>query len=160
MPQLYNVQLQIENAIVKKLDNKEIEKEEVFSHYETVDVSTWWKPWTKIGFGGTEQRARYKTVEYVDLEELWESRGKDISMKFTQFTSKATKDIERRQAQLVEQYIQFMDAEFTPRFNEIISDLENKMKDQKLLEKKVKQAKENLEEIERFKQKVAEVIKL
>lgn len=160
VPQLYNVQLQIENAIVKKLDNKEIEKEEVFSHYETVDVSTWWKPWTKIGFGGTEQRARYKTVEYVDLEELWESRGKDISMKFTQFTSKATKDIERRQAQLVEQYIQFMDAEFTPRFNEIISDLENKMKDQKLLEKKVKQAKENLEEIERFKQKVAEVIKL
>ena len=160
VPQLYNVQLQIENAIVKKLDNKEIEKEEVFSHYETVDVSTWWKPWTKIGIGGTEQRARYKTVEYVDLKELWESRGKDISMKFTQFTSKATKDIERRQAQLVEQYIQFMDAEFTPRFNEIISDLENKMKDQKLLEKKVKQAKENLEEIERFKQKVAEVIKL
>ncbi|NEN76309.1 50S ribosome-binding GTPase [Pelistega sp. NLN82] len=159
MPQLEKLQLQIEQALViKELDSKEI-KDEVKTRTkiekEKRKLSNFFG---LFGLKTIKSEVPYKTgKQLVNLNQVWEERGQEIIMQFNTLTNHATEEIKKRQKAQVEQYLEFMAAEFDPRFNAILKELEGKITNQDRLEQEVKQAKIDLEEIAQFKARIHEV---
>ncbi|WP_424409587.1 dynamin family protein [Pasteurella sp. PK-2025] len=132
-------------------------------------TSTWWKPWT---WGDTENiyETRYreedvyenreKQEEVVNAEELWENRESQILQYFNILMNTARDKLESDVLTFANSFRDFMEKEFQIKFEEILNDLTQKLKDRDNVIAQAKEAHAKLEQIKQFSDKLDDVLKL
>ena len=143
-----------------------LEENEIKTEYESVKIGTrsesdsdWYNPFTWFS---TREVNVYENQEkqYVDLNEIWLKRGKEISSIFNTLIKEAVQRTKDNSNQILDVYIEFMTEEFGQRFDLLMADLESKIKDKDQREQAINNAKEQLENIYRFDSKIQKIISL
>lgn len=129
-------------------------KRVVVNSYER-STSTWYKPWT---WGDTETVNEYGNKEYVDLQELWKERIIVIRNQFSALKGDAIQRIKEDKDKLIDNYLAFLEGEFSTRFAAILNDLEQKVENQTQREKAIAQAKTDIDEISAIKQELEAIV--
>lgn len=83
----------------------------------------------------------YGEETYVDLAELWKERQTRIRAEFSKLVKQARKRIEDGKDQLVDQFLAFMDEEFDKRFDALLNSIDEKLRDKKVREAALQEAK-------------------
>lgn len=137
------------------LKNDEVQtKRVVVDSYER-STSTWYKPWT---WGDTETVNVYENKEYVDLQDLWKERIIVIRGQFESMKNDAIRRIQEDKDKLIDNYLAFLDGEFSTKFAAILSDLEQKVENQTQRENAIAQAKTDIDEIRAIKQELEAIL--
>lgn len=138
-----------------ELKQGDIREKSVFSHYDKVydpellSPSTWFS---------RREVARYKTEEYVDLQELWKERMIIIRNQFASLKGDAIQRIREDKDKLIDNYLAFLEGEFSTKFADILADLEQKVKNQTQRENAIAQAKIDIDEIRFIKQELEAIL--
>lgn len=138
-----------------ELKQDDIREKSVFSHYDKVydpellSPSTWFS---------RREVARYKTEEYVDLQELWKERMIIIRNQFASLKGDAIQRIREDKDKLIDNYLAFLEGEFSTKFADILADLEQKVKNQTQRENAIAQAKIDIDEIRFIKQELEAIL--
>ncbi|WP_278404712.1 dynamin family protein [Pseudoalteromonas ruthenica] len=136
--------------------NIELKDDEVKTKKEKViSTSTWYKPWT---WGDTKTVNVYEDKEYIDLQELWKERITEIRGEFASLKSDALQCIKEDKDKLIENYLAFLEGEFSTKFSAILADLEQKVENQTQRENAIAQAKTDIDEIRAIKQELEAIL--
>ncbi|MGL0822783.1 dynamin family protein [Vibrio vulnificus] len=138
-----------------ELNQNDISKRSVVSGYRTVSNSTWYKPWT---YFSTREVAVYSEEEYVDLQDLWKERIKVIRDQFESLKGNAIKRIKEDKDKLIDNYLAFLEQEFSAKFTVILNDLEQKVENQTQRESAIAQAKSDIDEIRAIKRELEAIL--
>lgn len=138
-----------------ELKQNDIRKKSVFSHYEKEYDPELFSPSTWFS---RREVAKYSTEEYVDLEELWKERIIPIRKQFDSLKRNAIKRIGEDKDKLIDNYLTFLDGEFSTKFAAILDDLKQKTENQTQREDAIAQAKTNIEEIRAIKQELEAIL--
>jgi ribosome biogenesis GTPase A len=142
--------------------NIELRNDEVKTKKEKVDsyersTSTWYKPWT---WGDTETVNVYADKEYVDLQELWKERITKIRGQFESLKSNAIKHIKEDKDKLIDNYLAFLEDEFSAKFSSILNELEQKATNQAERELAIARAKADIKDIDAIKSELEDILQL
>lgn len=129
-------------------------KRVVVDSYER-SISKWYKPWT---WGDTETVNVYGDKEYVNLYELWGERVSIVSLQFNQLKNDAVKRIRDDKDKLIDNYLAFLEGEFSTKFTAILANLEQKVENQTQRENAIAQAKTDIDEIRAIKQELEAIL--
>lgn len=129
-------------------------KRVVVDSYER-SISKWYKPWT---WGDTETVNVYGDKEYVNLYELWDERVSIVSLQFNQLKNDAVKRIRDDKDKLIDNYLAFLEGEFSTKFTAILANLEQKVENQTQRENAIAQAKTDIDEIRAIKQELEAIL--
>ncbi|EJC6798672.1 dynamin family protein [Vibrio parahaemolyticus] len=129
-------------------------KRVVVDSYER-SISKWYKPWT---WGDTETVNVYGDKEYVNLYELWDERVSIVSLQFNQLKNDAVKRIRDDKDKLIDNYLAFLEDEFSTKFTAILANLEQKVENQTQRENAIAQAKTDIDEIRAIKQELEAIL--
>ncbi|MDE1236050.1 dynamin family protein [Vibrio aestuarianus] len=140
--------------------NIELKSDEVQTKRVVVDsyersTSKWYKPWT---WGDTETVNVYGDEEYVNLYELWDERASIVRLQFEKLKNDALKRIREDKDKLIDNYLAFLDGEFSTKFAAILADLEQKVENQTQRENAIAQAKTDIDEIRAIKQELEAIL--
>lgn len=140
--------------------NIELKDDEVRTKRVVVDsyersISKWYKPWT---WGDTETVNIYGDKEYVDLQDVWKERVNILSRQFEQLKNDAVKRIREDKDKLIDNYLSFLEGEFSTKFAAILADLEQKVENQTQRENAIAQAKTDIDEIRTIKQELETIL--
>lgn len=138
------------------VDGNVKKKEERYNQREVKD-SSWWNPFS---WGRTRTVWDSRTVEYVDMHELWNEKRVEIETNFKDLMSAARKKTEADKDRLVESYIAFIEREFESKFNELIASLKAKLTDHEAREIAVAKAREQKAWIGEFKSRLDKTLSL
>lgn len=138
-----------------ELKQNDIRKKSVFSHYEKKYDPELFSPSTWFS---RREVAKYRTEEYVDLEELWKERMIAIRIKFKSLKTDAVKRIKEDKDKLIDNYLAFLDGEFSTKFAAILDDLKQKVENQTQRENAIAQAKTDIDEIRVIKQELEAIL--
>ncbi len=138
-----------------ELKQNDIRKKSVFSHYEKVYDPELFSPSTWFS---QREVAKYRTEEYVDLQELWKDRMIAIRSQFESLKTDAVKRIKEDKDKLIENYLAFLDDDFSTKFAAILEDLEQKVENQAQRENAIAQAKADIDEICAIKQELEAIL--
>ncbi len=138
------------------VDGNVKKKEERYNQREVKD-SSWWNPFS---YGRTRTVWDSRTVEYVDMHELWIEKRVEIEGNFKDLMSAARKKTEADKDRLVESYIAFIEREFEAKFNELIASLKAKLTDHEAREIAVAKAREQKAWIGEFKSRLDKTLSL
>lgn len=131
-----------------ELYQSDIRKKSVVSGYRTVKDSKWYNPFS---WGRTREDAIYSQKEYVDLLEIWKERIITIRRQFASLKNDAVQRIKEDKDKLIDNYIEFLEIEFSARFATVLDDLSKKVENQTQREHAIIQAKADIEEIRAIK---------
>lgn len=137
------------------LKSEDVSSRSVVTGYKTVSNSTWWKPWT---WRSTRQEEIYGTKEYVDLQDIWKERLNVIRSHFGILKESAIQCIKEDKDKLIDNYLDFLDVEFTARFEAILDDLNQKAANKEQREAAILLAKAELEEINELKRELDAIL--
>lgn len=98
--------------------------------------------------------------EMVDLEEIWWNREHEISLHFNKLTSSAREKLEQDVKTYAIAFKDFMNQEFQIKFEAILSELTEKLADKEKVRSQAEEAKEKLDQIKQFSDKLEAVLKL
>ncbi|HFQ4945920.1 TPA: dynamin family protein [Vibrio vulnificus] len=129
-------------------------KRVVVDSYER-STSKWYKPWT---WGDTETVNVYGDEEYVNLYELWDERASIVRLQFEKLKNDALQRIREDKDKLIDNYLAFLDGEFSTKFAAILADLEQKVENQTQRENAIAQAKTDIDEIRIIKQELEAIL--
>lgn len=140
--------------------NIEVSKDDTYdksivSGYKTVKDSKWYNPFS---WGRTREVPTYRKEKFVSLQELWKSRGKVVRDQFESLKEQAKQRIKEDKDKLVDNYIVFLEGEFSSKFDAILADLEKKFENQTQRENAIAQAKEDVEEIRTIKKELEAIL--
>ncbi|GHX71485.1 GTPase Era [Vibrio cholerae] len=140
--------------------NIELKSDEVQTKRVVVDsyersTSKWYKPWT---WGDTETVNVYGEKKYVNLYELWDERASIVRLQFEKLKNDALKRIREDKDKLIDNYLAFLDGEFSTKFAAILADLEQKVENQTQRENAIAQAKTDIDEIRAIKQELEAIL--
>lgn len=140
--------------------NIELKSDEVQTKRVVVDsyersTSKWYKLWT---WGDTETVNVYGNEEYVNLYELWDERASIVRLQFEKLKNDALKRIREDKDKLIDNYLAFLDGEFSTKFVAILADLEQKVENQTQRENAIAQAKTDIDEIRAIKQELEAIL--
>ncbi|WP_197701514.1 dynamin family protein [Providencia rettgeri] len=138
-----------------ELKQDDIRKKSVFSHYDKVYDPELFSPSTWFS---RREVARYKTEEYVDLQELWKERMIIIRNQFASLKGDAIQRIREDKDKLIDNYLAFLEGEFSTKFADILADLEQKVENQTQRENAIAQAKIDIDEIRFIKQELETIL--
>lgn len=138
-----------------ELKQNDIREKSVFSHYEKEYDPELFSPSTWFS---RREVAKYRTEEYVDLQELWKERMIAIRSQFESLKTDAVKRIKQDKDKLIENYLAFLDDDFSTKFAAILEDLEQKVKNQAQRENAIDQAKADIDEIRAIKQELEAIL--
>ncbi|CAI2308056.1 dynamin family protein [Vibrio parahaemolyticus] len=138
-----------------ELNQSDISKRSVVSGYRTVKDSKWYNPFS---WGRTREVAVYSEEEYVDLQELWKERVIPIRAQFVSLKDDAIKRIREDKDKLIDNYLAFLEDEFSTKFAAILADLEQKVENQTQRENAIAQAKTDIDEIRAIKQELEAIL--
>lgn len=131
-PESRTLELPVFQSLKKSISsfslNIELKGDEVQTKRVVVDsyersTSKWYIPWT---WGDTEMIKVYGNKEYVDLLELWKERIIVIRSQFSSLKSDAIHRIKEDKDKLIDNYLAFLEGEFSTKFAAILADLEQK----------------------------------
>ncbi|ELX2276443.1 dynamin family protein [Yersinia intermedia] len=131
-------------------------REERYNPREVSD-SKWWNPFS---YGRTRTVWDCRTVEYVDMLELWTEKRSEIEGNFKDLVDAARKKTETDKNRLVESYIAFIEREFNNKFNELISTIKEKLTDQEAREVAIADARAQKSWIAEFKSRLENTLSL
>lgn len=137
------------------LKSEDVSSRNVVTGYRTESRSTLWKPWTWFS---SEEVPVYSKKEYVDLSDIWKERLISILSHFEELKNSAIHRIQDDKNKLIDNYLSFLDAEFTVRFETIIDALNQKAANKEQREAAIYQAKAELEEINKVKQELEAIL--
>ncbi|MCC9661496.1 dynamin family protein [Pseudoalteromonas sp. MB41] len=140
--------------------NIELKSDEVQTKRVVVDsyersTSKWYIPWT---WGDTETVNVYGDEEYVNLYELWDERASIVRLQFEKLKNDALQRIREDKDKLIDNYLAFLDGEFSTKFATILADLEQKVENQTQRENAIAQAKTDIDEIRVIKQELEAIL--
>ncbi|TQQ54000.1 50S ribosome-binding GTPase [Vibrio cholerae] len=140
--------------------NIELKSDEVQTKRVVVDsyersTSKWYKPWT---WGDTETVNIYGEKKYVNLYELWDERASIVRLQFEKLKNDALKRIREDKDKLIDNYLAFLEGEFSTKFAAILADLEQKVENQTQRENAIAQAKTDIDEIRAIKQELEAIL--
>jgi len=140
--------------------NIELKSDEVKTKKVVVDsyersTSKWYKPWT---WGDTETVNIYGEEKYVNLYELWDERASIVRLQFEKLKNDALKRIREDKDKLIDNYLAFLDGEFSTKFAAILADLEQKVENQTQRENAIAKAKTDIDEIRAIKQELEAIL--
>ncbi|MCK8045339.1 dynamin family protein [Shewanella sp. 1CM18E] len=138
-----------------ELNNDEVQTKSVVTRYRTVSDSTWFKPWT---WGDTRQVAVYEDQKYVDLHEIWKERVIIVRRQFESLENDAKQRIKEDKDKLIDNYLAFLEDEFSAKFEVILDDLEQKAENQAQREHAIIQAKADIEDIRAIKHELEAIL--
>ena len=130
------------------LDAEDVRQKKVISGTHEVSTSKWYNPFS---WGSTVTVNDYKTINYVDLNEVWRQRVHEIEVAFRQLLGAAKEELSSTKEKLLNEYLKFVAVEFDAKFVELIQSLKNKIGSREDCEKAVKEAKELQVWINKFK---------
>ncbi|HCT9108690.1 dynamin family protein [Proteus mirabilis] len=163
-PESRTLELPVFQSLKKSISsfslNIELKSDEVQTKRVVVDsyersTSKWYKPWT---WGDTETVKVYGNKEYVDLPELWKERIIVIRNQFASLKSNAIQRIREDKDKLIDNYLVFLEGEFSTKFANILADLEQKVENQTQRENAIAQAKIDIDEIRVIKQELEAIL--
>ncbi|HIF9354814.1 TPA: dynamin family protein [Photobacterium damselae] len=163
-PESRTLELPVFQSLKKSISsfslNIELKSDEVQTKSVVVDsyersTSTWYKPWT---WGDTETVKVYGDKEYVDLPELWKERIIAIRYQFGSLKGNAVQRIREDKDKLIDNYLAFLEGEFSTKFAAILADLEQKVENQTQRENAIAQAKTDIDEIRAIKQELEAIL--
>lgn len=137
-------------AIPLNMSQNEISK-------KSVKDSKWYNPFS---WGRTREVEVYRGEEFVDLHELWKTEGKDVLNQFEALKEEAKHHIKENKDKLVDNYLAFLDGEFSAKFEIILNDLSQKAENQAEREQAIAQAKSDIEDIRAIKRELEAIIQL
>lgn len=138
-----------------ELNQGDISKRSVVSGYRTVKDSKWYNPFS---WGRKREVAIYSEEEYVDLLELWKERVITIRRHFESLKKEALQRIKEDKDKLIDNYLAFLEDEFSAKFAAIIDDLEQKVENQAQRENAIIQAKADIEDIRAIKRELEAIL--
>lgn len=138
-----------------ELNQGDISKRSVVSGYRTVKDSKWYNPFS---WGRKREVAIYSEEEYVDLLELWKERIITIRRQFESLKKEALQRIKEDKDKLIDNYLAFLEDEFSAKFAAIIDDLEQKVENQAQRENAIIQAKADIEDIRAIKRELEAIL--
>lgn len=138
-----------------ELNQSDISKRSVVSGYRTVSDATWYNPFSWFS---TRDVPIYREEDYVDLQELWKERIIIIRGQFNSLKGDAVKRIREDKDKLIDNYLAFLDGEFSTKFAAILADLEQKVENQTQRENAIAQAKTDIYEIRTIKQELEAIL--
>ncbi|MCU8061016.1 dynamin family protein [Shewanella oncorhynchi] len=138
-----------------ELKQDDIRKKSVFSHYEKVYDPELFSPSTWFS---RREVAKYRTEEYVDLQELWKERIIIIRNQFASLKDDAVQRIREDKDKLIDNYLAFLEGEFSTKFAAILADLEHKVENKTQRENAIAQAKTDIDEIRAIKQELGAIL--
>lgn len=138
-----------------ELKQNDIREKSVFSHYEKEYDPELFSPSTWFS---RREVTKYRTEEYVDLQELWKERMIAIRSQFESLKTDAVKRIKQDKDKLIDNYLAFLDDDFSTKFAAILADLEQKVENQTQRENAIAQAKTDIDEIRAIKQELEAIL--
>lgn len=138
-----------------ELTRDDIQKKDVISHYEKVYDPELFSPSTWFS---RREKAVYRKEEYVDLKELWKERMIVIRNQFGSLKGDAVKRIREDKDKLIDNYLAFLESEFSTKFAAILADLEQKVENQTQRENAIIQAKTDIDEISDIKKELEGIL--
>lgn len=130
---------------------QDIKSRKIVIHSREVSTSRWFKPWT---WGDTTTEPVYGDEEYIDLADLWMTRGAKVKDEFEQLTKSARDKINKGKDTLIAQYLAFLSREFDDKFTELLGSIKDKLTNQKDRELALQEARQLLEWMNAFKRKL------
>lgn len=137
------------------LKDNEVQTKRVKVDSYEVSTSTWYKPWT---WGDTETVNIYDDKKYVNLKDVWNVRLQIVIHQFEQLKSHAVKRIREDKDKLINNYLAFLEDEFSSKFADVLAGLEQKVANQTQRENAIAQAKINIDEIRVIKQELEAIL--
>ena len=140
-------------------DEVQVKRYRVQTGTKTISASKWYNPFSWFS---TTEEAIYETQEeeFVSLDDLWATRGPEIDAVFENLFAEAVKKVKDNSNKTIDIYIDFMNEEFGERFNNLMTDLENKINDKDEREKAINTAKAELNHINTFNTKITNILAL
>ena len=138
-----------------EVSQKDIYNKSVVSGYRTVSNSSWYNPFSWFS---TREVAIYREEKFVNLQELWKERGKIVRDQFGILKNDAIKRIREDKDKLIDNYLAFLDGEFSAKFAFVLDELNQKAEDSSLREKAIIQAKADIEEIRVLKNELEAIV--
>lgn len=136
-----------------------------------VSDSRWYNPFswgskkTVDVYGDIEKEITYqedveKTVEFVDLDAVWDEREFEITNHFNELIRAAEEKIAADTEKYAQTFLEFLDKEFEKELKKITDELKSKLANKTELESKAKEAKKQLVKIQQFKDKINQVLEV
>ncbi len=138
-----------------ELNSDDISKKSVISGYKTESDATWYNPFSWFS---TREVAIYKDEEYVNLQDFWKERNIVIRGQFTSLKSDAIQRIKEDKDKLIDNYLAFLEGEFSSKFTAVLEDLEQKVENQTQRENAIAKAKTDINEIRAIKQELEAIL--
>lgn len=133
--------------------NIELREDEVKVSSYKKSTSTWYLPWT---WRDTET----VRIERVDLQEIWKERMTIVRGQFESLKSNALKHIKEDKDKLIENYLAFLECEFSAKFSAVLEELEQKATNQDERERAIAKAKAEIEDINDIKSELEGILQL
>ncbi|CAE6839745.1 dynamin family protein [Paraburkholderia nemoris] len=137
------------------LQRDDIKKRYVVVGQREESDSRWYNP-----FSWTRKKTVnvYGDEEYVDLSEFWKERLTQIETAFTRLIQNARNEIENGKNKLTDRFVEYMNNEFEPKFNELLDSLRVKIAERKEREIALEEARVLHDWIRGFKHKLDQTL--
>lgn len=134
--------------------SEDVQEKSIYERQERA----WYNPFRWFGDSYTLERVGSKTI--VDLGTRWAEAKTEVETSFRNLLENVQAQIQFGHEQLLEDYIAFMTQQFNNHFNQLMSELEDKLSDQKQRENAITQAKLQLDKINSFEVKLKAVLEV
>ncbi len=132
--------------------NLSLNERDIQSKQERYNERKVWDPgWNPLSWFTKRTVWDYRTVEYVNMKEIWDQKRIELSAAFTQLLTEARTKIEADKDKLVKSYVSFFEGEFENKFNELISSLKIQLTDKEARELAIAEGRAQKEWITHFK---------
>ena len=142
-------------ALDIELNQSDISKKSVISGSRIESNAKWYNPLTWLS---TREVPIYEDQEYVNLQDFWKDQNIEIRGKFNSLKSEAIEHIKEDKNKLIDNYLAFLEDEFSSKFAAILDDLEQKAENQVQRENAIAQAKNEIDEIRAIKQELENIL--
>lgn len=133
------------------LNDRDIKTKEERDNGHEVSDSNWYNPFS---WGKTRTKYNYHTVEYVDMNEIWQEKRTIIESEFNDFRASALKKFESDKDKLVKNYLAFIEREFNEKFEALIGAMQEQLNNKEVREQTIAEAREQQRWIIDFKAKL------
>ena len=142
-------------ALNLSLTPRDIKKKEEKFNPREVSLARWYNPFS---WGRKRTIYDYRTIEYVDMLEVWKEKRTLIESNFNTLRTSALEKIEEDKNKLVESYLAFIEREFNEKFSRLIAALKARLTHKETREQAIAAAKVQQKWIAEFKTRLDNIL--
>lgn len=137
------------------IKDKDIKTRSVLIGSREVSDSTWYKP---LSWFRKKTVYDYRDEKYVDLAELWSERLSEVRGALTSLVRNGRDEIASMKEKLTDRFVEFVSEEFDSKFDEILSELQEKLAESDKREQAIEKARRQKAWIATFKTKLDQTL--